>query len=320
MSRLVSCLFIFLLLIPMVSAVYSVKAPGGLYEVQYSVLSNGTGALIHLSILQWGIDCGMTDCWPAVFYGHEYLLYFNGSHLYLLNFTPVLRTPYVEYKGASFLNGSWYIEVKYFNDEIDKFYRLDIKHLCIEPANVSWLWLPKGNVSDSIYGWKIELQSLGPGEWGPANVSDIWIALSRNVSRWSPGPVTLVNSSVFPVYFTLKKDNNTRKVTIIYVNTTNNSRGLIEGFWFPKSVKIVNVTACKLTAPQENTTLNETKTQTSAQRNITCSHVNTVERMNKTSLSPPTFSKKNICGPGLMVIIVVGTVLIVKKRRAQLRG
>ncbi|WP_297548512.1 hypothetical protein [Thermococcus sp.] len=315
MSRLVIPIFLLLFLSSSVSAYPYVKAPGGLYEVQYSVLSNGTGALIHLSILQWGIDCGMTNCWPAVFYGHEYLLYFNGSHLYLLNFTPVLGTPYVEYKGASFLNGSWYIEVKYSSDEIDRFYRLDTGHFCIEPANVSWLWLPKGNVSDSIYGWKIELQSLGPGEWGHTNISDIWIALNRNVSRWSPGPVTLVNSSVFPVYFALKKDNNTRKVTIVYINTTNNSKGLIEGFWFPKSVKIVNVTVCKSTAPRENTTLNETKTQTSAQRNLTCSHVNTVERMNKTSPSPQTSSKKSICGPGLVVIIVVGTVFFVRKRR-----
>ncbi|WP_297418721.1 hypothetical protein [Thermococcus sp.] len=318
MSRLVIPLLL-LFLSASVSAYPYVKAPGGLYEVQYSVLSNGTGALIHLSILQWGIDCGMTDCWPAVFYGHEYLLYFNGSQLYILNFTPVLRTLYyMEYKGASFLNGSWYIEVKYYpkkSDEIDRFYRLDIRHFCIEPANVSWLWLPKGNVSDSIYGWRIELQSLGPGEWGHTNVSDVWIALSRNVSSWSPGPVTLVNSSVFPVYFTLKKDNNTRKIVLIYINTTNNSKGLIEGFWFPESVKIVNVTACKSTAPKENTTLNKTRTQTSAQRNIMCSHVNTVEKTNKTSTPHQTSSKKSICGPGLMVIISLSAPLLVKRRK-----
>ena len=304
MSRLVSCLFIFLLLIPMVSAVYSVKAPGGLYEVQYSVLSNGTGALIHLSVLQWGISCGMTSCWPAVFYGQEYLLYFNGSHLYLLNFTPVLRTPYVEYKGASFLNGSWYIEVKYFNDEIDRFYRLDIRHFCIEPANVSWLWLPEGNVSDSIYGWKIE-QPLGPGEWGHTNVSDIWIALNRNVSSWSPGPVTLVNSSVFPVYFTLKKDNNTRKVTIIYVNTTNNSKGLIEGFWFLKSVKIVNVTACKTstnTSPGPAVGSNSTTTPIQAQPG---------EEGAQTTMGE---HKNSICGPG---IILLAAAILVLLRRAK---
>ena len=239
----------------------------------------------------------------------------TGSQLYTLNFTSVLRTLYyMEYKEASFLNGSWYVEIKYYpkkSEEVDRFYRLDTGHFCIEPANVSWLWLPEGNVSDSIDGWRIELQSLGPGEWGPANISDIWIALNRNVSSWSPGPVTLVNSSVFPVYFTLKKDNNTRKVTTIYVNTTNNSKGLIEGFWFPKSVKIVNVTTCKSTAPH----LNETKTQTSAQRNITCSHVNTVEKTNKTSTPSQTSSKKSICGPGLMVSIVVGTVFFVRKRR-----
>ena len=50
MSRLVSYFFIFLLLVPLVSAVYSVNAPGVLYEVKYSVISNGSVALIPLSV------------------------------------------------------------------------------------------------------------------------------------------------------------------------------------------------------------------------------------------------------------------------------
>ncbi|CAD5243848.1 protein of unknown function [Thermococcus camini] len=52
MSRLVTPLFIALLFLTLqVSATYYVKEPSSLYEVKYSVLSNGTNALIHLEVL-----------------------------------------------------------------------------------------------------------------------------------------------------------------------------------------------------------------------------------------------------------------------------
>lgn len=241
---------ILLLAVP-VSATYYVRVPSPLYEVKYSVLSNGTEALVHLRILQWGITCGMSDCWPEVYSNQDYLLYFNGSRLYLLNFTPALGVPPegMAYKGATFVNGSWYVEMEYYqpdcSTQVDRFYRLDTKHFCVEPVNVSWFWLPKGKVSDYINGWRIELQSFGPGEWGYANVSDLWIALSESAGKWFPGPITVPSSSVFPVYFILKKNGHAKNITLLYLNTTNNSKGLVQGFWFPNDVKIINVTVCR---------------------------------------------------------------------------
>ncbi|WP_297535724.1 hypothetical protein [Thermococcus sp.] len=250
MRKAIPLIALLLLAVP-VSA-YQVRSPGPVYEVKYSVLSNGTDALIHLDVLQWGITCGMVDCWPEVYSDYDYLLYFNGSQLYLLNFTPALGLPTwrVFYRGATFFNGSWYLWTEYYppacSTLVDRIYRLDLRDLCIKPADVEWFELPRGNVSDSIDGWRIELQSLGPGEWGYANVSDLWIALSENVTNWSPGgPITFPKSSVFPVYFTLKKGNLTKKITLLYINTTNNSEGLVQGFWFPGDVKIVNVTVCR---------------------------------------------------------------------------
>ena len=252
MRNVVPLVFVAVMLLALpVSATYYVKEPSPLYEVKYTVLSNGTEALVHLGILQWGIDCGMTDCRSAVFGAEEFLLYFNGSRLYLLNFTPVLALSPAEiiYKGATFFNGSWYVEVEYYPQTcstlVDRFYRLDTEHFCVEPINVNWFWLPKGKVSDSINGWRIELQSLGPGEWGYANVSDLWIALSESASKWFSGPITVPKSSVFPVYFTLERGDLKRNVTLVYLNTTNNSKGLVQGFWFPSKIKIVNVTVCR---------------------------------------------------------------------------
>ncbi|NJE09888.1 CGP-CTERM sorting domain-containing protein [Thermococcus sp. MAR1] len=291
-----------------VSATYYVKEPSPLYEVKYSVLSNGTEALVHLSVLQWGISCGMTDCWPEVFYGHEYLLFFDGGRLYLLNFTPAVGVPTegIIYRRATFINGSWYVEMEcYLPDysQVDMVYRFDTRNFCVEPVNVSsWFWLHRGKISNEINGWKIELQSWGPGEWGQANVSDLWIASSKSASSWSPGPAIVVNSSVFPVYFIIKKDELVRNVTLVYLNTTGNN-SLIQDFWFPGDVKIINVTVCKTSADTtsmavetngttytKETSLNTTKTQT-----------NTKE------------TKKGICGPGLISLLAV-IPLILRRR------
>ena len=73
-----------------VSATYYVKAPGFIYGVRYNVLSNGREALVSLSVLQFGVTCGMDDCWAEVYGDQGYLLLFKDSHLYLLNFTPAL--------------------------------------------------------------------------------------------------------------------------------------------------------------------------------------------------------------------------------------
>ena len=298
MSRLVIPLIVLLLFLAVpVSATYYVKEPSPLYEVKYSVLSNGTDALIHLEVLQWGISCGMTDCWPEVFYGYEYILYFNGPQLYLLNFTHAFKTPYISYKGVTFVNGSWYVEVNYYppacSTKVDKIYRLDLGNFCIKPVNVSWFYLPKGETRDEINSWEIELQSLGPGKWGQANVSDLWIASSKSASKWSPSPAIVVNSSVFPVYFILRKDDHTKNITLIYLNTTGNN-SLIQGFWFPDGVRIVNVTICK----------RATNITTS-----TTTGIETTPRSNATKTKT-----KDICGPGFVVLIIL-SVLLPNKRR-----
>ena len=249
MRKAIPLIALLLLAVP-VSA-YQVRSPGPVYEVKYSVLSNGTDALIHLDVLQWGITCGMVDCWPEVYSDHDYLLYFNGSQLYLLNFTPALGLPTwrVSYRGATFFNGSWYVWTEYYPPAcltlVDRIYRLDLQDFCIKPADVEWFGLPRGNVSNSIDGWRIELQSIGPGEWGHANVSDLWIALSENASKGFSVPITVPNSSTFPVYFTLKRDGTTRRITLLYLNTTRNPEMLVQGFWFPSDVKTVNVTVCR---------------------------------------------------------------------------
>jgi hypothetical protein len=91
MSRLVIPLFIALLFLTTpVLATYSVHSSGFLYEVHSSVFSNGTSALIHAEVDNYGITCGMNSCWAEVYDVYDYLLLFDGSQPYILNFTPAL--------------------------------------------------------------------------------------------------------------------------------------------------------------------------------------------------------------------------------------
>ena len=89
MSKLVIPILLLFLTSP-VSATYYIKQGGFLYEVGYSVFSNGTSALIDVEINNYGITCGMDSCWAEVYDVYDYLLFFDGSRLYLLNFTPSL--------------------------------------------------------------------------------------------------------------------------------------------------------------------------------------------------------------------------------------
>ncbi|WP_148882875.1 hypothetical protein [Thermococcus aciditolerans] len=309
MSRLVIPLFIALLFLTFpVSATYYVKEPSPLYEVKYSVLSNGTDALIHLEVLQWGVSCGMTDCWPEVFYGHEYLLFSDGGRLYLLNFTPAVGVPTegIIYRRATFINGSWYVEMEYYLPDYsraDMVYRLDTRNFCIEQVNVSrWFWISQGKISNEINGWKIELQSWGPGEWSHANVSDLWIASSKSASGWSPGPAIVANSSVFPVYFIIKKDELVRNVTLVYLNTTGNN-SLIQGFWFPGDVKIVNMTVCEKANVNTSTSM---AVETNGTTHTKEASLNTTETQTR---------KKGICGPALLLLGVLIPACIGARRR-----
>ncbi|WP_148882538.1 CGP-CTERM sorting domain-containing protein [Thermococcus aciditolerans] len=308
MSRLVIPLFIALLFLATpVSAVYYVNSGGFLYEVQYSVFSNGTNALIHAEVDNYGITCGMMEnCWAEVYDVYDYLLFFDGSQLYLLNFTPALLSglpPYapknvssVYFKGITYVNGSWYVNVGVFaysaeaqsGVNVDYVYRLKTKKFCVERVNASWSQLEKRVFKNEINGWRIEV---------PRN---FFLVANASDTTWSPLLPLVVNWTQFPVYFTLKKGNLTRNVTLFYINTTN----VINGFWFPNNVKIVNVTVCKTSANTSTSTAAETSTtpnKTITPPNTTKTPTNTKE------------TKKGICGPGLISLLAV-IPLILRRR------
>ncbi|NJE06365.1 hypothetical protein E3E36_09450 [Thermococcus sp. M36] len=303
MSRLVIPLFIALLFLTVpVSAVYYVNSGGFLYGVHYTVFSNGTNALIRAEVDNYGITCGMMEnCWAEVYDVYEYLLFFDGSQLYLLNFTPALLSslpPYaprnvsgVYFKGITYVNGSWYVNVSVFaysaeaqsGVNVDYVYRLDTKKFCVERVNAGWSQLEKEVFKKEINGWKIEV---------PRN---FFLVANASDTTWSPLLPLVVNWTQFPVYFTLKKGNLTRNVTLFYINTTN----VINGFWFPNSVKIVNVTICK--------EVTNTSTRTIGK-------INTTHTQSSTSKTP-TSTKENrkICG--LAFLVLLATLLLVLRRK-----
>jgi len=108
----------------------------------------------------------------------------------------------------------------------------------------------------------------------------------------------IANWTQFPVYFVLKKDDQVRNVTILYINTTSS----INGFWFPGGVKIVNVNFCKPIVTPENATSSGTATKTSAQKNTT---VHTTNEAPNTTAPTPAKTRKNICGPGLIGLLAL---------------
>ncbi|GAB6136540.1 hypothetical protein [Thermococcus prieurii] len=234
-------------------------------EVKYAVMSNGSDALIPLLFLSYwpycpplsGIDCNNATT-GEVLGGSSYLLYFNGSRLYLLNFTPAFTTLYPNYTslldlhlhGARFINGSWYLNITFYPPmaEVSGVYRFNPSKFCIEPTNISWFQLSTGEIKDEIDGWRIELQSKSFENWDYANVSDIWVTMSKTALRWSPGPTEVVNSSVFPIYFILKKGKQVWNITLLYLNlntTREDFTGPAKAYWFPKNVEIANVTVCR---------------------------------------------------------------------------
>ncbi|WP_158523795.1 hypothetical protein [Thermococcus henrietii] len=182
----------------------------------------------------------------------------TAPNFYLLNFTPAFTTLYPNYTslldlhlhGARFINGSWYLNITFYPPmaEVSGVYRFNPSKFCIEPANISWFQLSTGEIKDEIDGWRIVLQSKSFENWDYANVSDLWVTMSKTVLRWSPGPTEVVNSSLFPIYFILKKGKQVWNVTLVYLNmniTRNNFTGPAESFWFPKNVEIANVTVCR---------------------------------------------------------------------------
>lgn len=312
-------------------AVVSAGSSGSVYNVQYSVISNGSEAFIPLLILTYGPYCpplSGIDCANAatgeVIGGEEHLLYFNGSQLYLLNLTPAFRALYPNYStlldrfetlyhctpldhslnGARFINGSWYLDITFRPPmtHVRGVYVFDSENMCIEPVNVSWSKLPRGKISDEINGWRIELQSQSFQKWDYANMSDVWVTMSENALRWSPGPTEVVNSSVFPIYFLLKKEGHVKNITLVYLNLNvtredfvpPNTSG-VAGYWFPDSIKIANVTACE---KANVTTSISTAAETSTVPNRTTISSNTMKTPNNTKET-----KSGICGPGFIVLL-----------------
>jgi len=183
-------LLLFLLAIP-VSATYYVKSPSFLYEVQYSVLSNGSEALVPLSVLQYGVTCGMDSCWAEVYGDQEYILLFNGSRLYLLNFTPALEMSlpsyvpknitYIYFREIAYANSSWYINITYYVDigefeskSFNDVYRLDVKNFCVEHVNMSLSRFEKSAFKEEINGWEIEI---------PRKFLPIWASKQKSKTK-----------------------------------------------------------------------------------------------------------------------------------------
>ncbi|WP_148882874.1 CGP-CTERM sorting domain-containing protein [Thermococcus aciditolerans] len=331
MPRVVAVLLALLFLAVPVSATHYVKEPSFIYEVQYNVLSNGSEVLVPLSVIQFGVTCGMDSCWAEVYGDQEYLLLFNGSQLYLLNFTPALLSNLppnvprnisdVYFNGIKYVNGSWYVNVSAFSYSAESqwgttlgfVFRLDTRNFCVKKVNVNWSPLKGSEFKSEINGWRIEiprvflLPSLKNGSTIPSSYppADFLVAVNASNTGWLPRPFIIVNQTQFPVYFVLKKGNQMKNVTLIFLNTTpvqmwygyyNENTTGIPGYWFPDDVKIVNVTPCKKV---------NTSTSTAVGTNGTTYTTKTPPNITKTQ----TTKEKGICGPGLIVLLTVGVLL-----------
>jgi hypothetical protein len=138
MPRRVIFLIVLLLSAPMTWPVYPVRAPGVLYEVQYSVISNGTDALIPVSVYQYVLLYYPNNS-LARFGKWHYLLYYDGSQLYFLNFTYVLARP----PEVAFVNGSWYLNITTYTytGTDSTIYRLNPKNFSVVRVSTNWLEL-----------------------------------------------------------------------------------------------------------------------------------------------------------------------------------
>ncbi|WP_457742927.1 hypothetical protein [Thermococcus sp.] len=91
------------------------------------------------------------------------------------NFT-LLKTPYITYKGAIFVNGSWYINITAYPEDappdecVKAVYYFNPARFCAEKTNLTWIGLPHGKPLDEIDGWQIKLQSSSFEKWGYARL------------------------------------------------------------------------------------------------------------------------------------------------------
>lgn len=252
MSRMVivSFLTIFLFLTPIASAIHTIKAPGVIYEVKYSVVSNGTVVLIPLSVFQYDFLCCPNSS-IAKFGEWYYLLYYDGSQLYLLNFTYALAHPL----RVAFVNGSWYVEISTYKDSCDEItssvYSLNLANFSFKKVNTSWSRLVWNSQSvNEINGWKIVIPNLSTNSSFPTTVDIIVINSKENANLLNNSKrVVLTTSPKFPVYFLLRKGNRIRNITLVYINTTPvswieyGSRRVtgISGYWFPENIKVIRI-------------------------------------------------------------------------------
>ncbi|WP_457742644.1 CGP-CTERM sorting domain-containing protein [Thermococcus sp.] len=235
---------------------------------------------------------------------YDYLFYYDGSSLYLFNFTPALEKSlpsyapknitYVYFNGIYHTNGSWYVNVsvstyspetvKSFN--FDYIYKLNLKNFCVEQTNITFHTIPVKATNETINGWKIVIPSefLPSPDYGPLKAY-FFLGVSPNITkpRNCCSVLAIPSYSKLPVYFLLEKDGQAKNVTLFYINATEN----LTGFWFPENVKIVNVTICKRTTN-------------------TVTEIETTPRSNTTKT-------KDICGPGLIDLLAL--VPLVLRRR-----
>jgi len=182
-----------------------------------------------------------------------------------------------------------YFKENHSSVNVDYVYRLDTGQFCVERVNESWFRLKKGMLKKEINGWKIEV----PGNF--------FLVAKASDANQSPLRPLVVNWAQFPVYFTLRKGNLTKNITLFYINTT----GTINGFWFPDDVKIVSVTVCKKTSAN-------TPTGTLAEVNLTSPTVETQPNKTETAASTEN-TETSICGPGFILLATIPVLL----RRAK---
>ena len=203
-----------------------------------------------------------------------------------------------------YANDSWYVDVSafFYSEEsqrgknLDFIFRLDTKNLRVRKVNVNLSRLEGSELKNEINGWRIEIPRifLPPSLENNSLVSyshlsaNFLVVVNASNTGWLPGPFIVVNRTQFPVYFVLKRNNQVKNVTLLFLNTTpvwmwygyyNENTTGIPGYWFPDDVKIVNVTPC---------------------RNIT----------NTANTSTAT---RGICGPGF-VLLVTAVVPLLKRR------
>jgi hypothetical protein len=274
-------------------------------NARYSVVSSGKDAIIYLFMATFvpycppllvagGYNCSNT---LTIVGGDEYLLYYNGSRLYLLNLTGAINTPGASlegYNGAVFVNGSWYLSVTIFNRNTEKdenrIYLFNPNEFCIKPLNVSWSALmEKAKSVNSINGWKIVMPfEKSPERWGPASVYEVCASPFEEAKRLNyPCKSLMVKSSgVIPIQIMLKKGTEAKNLTLAYLEmNSTNSYYRLSGNVVP-----IEVTACK------KRLVTSTKTPT----NI---------------ITTSTSTKRSICGPGLGVVLIIAP-LIAKRLKS----